>query len=76
MKRLTALAAFLIVLLPATDPHLDYRMRRGGQFVDPLRLEAPPATPVPEGERAAFEERLRRWAALLGEATRVRTASR
>jgi murein DD-endopeptidase MepM/ murein hydrolase activator NlpD len=58
----------------ATGPHLDYRMSRNGQFVDPLRLESPPAEPVPENERQAFAETLRRSAALLGDATR--TASR
>ena len=58
----------------ATGPHLDYRMSRDGQFVDPLRLESPPAEPVPENERAAFAQTLRRSAALLGDA--VRTASR
>jgi murein DD-endopeptidase MepM/ murein hydrolase activator NlpD len=54
----------------ATGPHLDYRMRRDGRPVDPLRLKAPPAEPVPASERAAFEETLRRSAALLGTAAR------
>ena len=58
----------------ATGPHLDYRMSRDGQFVDPLRLESPPAEPVPENERLAFAQTLRRSAALLGDA--ARTASR
>jgi murein DD-endopeptidase MepM/ murein hydrolase activator NlpD len=58
----------------ATGPHLDYRMSRNGQFVDPLRLESPPAEPVPENERPAYAETLRRSAALLGDA--ARTASR
>jgi murein DD-endopeptidase MepM/ murein hydrolase activator NlpD len=38
----------------ATGPHLDYRMRRDGRFVDPLRIELPPAEPVPADERAVF----------------------
>jgi murein DD-endopeptidase MepM/ murein hydrolase activator NlpD len=58
----------------ATGPHLDYRMSRDGQFVDPLRLESPPAEPVPENERPAFAQTLRRSAALLGDA--ARSASR
>lgn len=58
----------------ATGPHLDYRMSRNGQFVDPLRLESPRAEPVPENERPAFAQTLRRSAALLGDA--ARTASR
>jgi murein DD-endopeptidase MepM/ murein hydrolase activator NlpD len=60
----------------ATGPHLDYRMSRNGRFVDPLRLQSPPAEPVPAGERAAFDEALRRAAALLGPAASVRTAAR
>ena len=44
----------------ATGPHLDYRMSRNGQFVDPLRLDAPPAEPIPAGERSAFGETVRR----------------
>jgi murein DD-endopeptidase MepM/ murein hydrolase activator NlpD len=58
----------------ATGPHLDYRMGRNGRFVDPLRLESPPAEPVPESERAAFAETLRRSAGLLR--VSARTASR
>jgi len=58
----------------ATGPHLDYRMSRDGQFVDPLRLVSPPAEPVPGDERRAFAEALRRSANLL-EGT-PRTASR
>jgi murein DD-endopeptidase MepM/ murein hydrolase activator NlpD len=38
----------------ATGPHLDYRMTRNGAFVDPLRIQSPPAEPVPESEREAF----------------------
>jgi murein DD-endopeptidase MepM/ murein hydrolase activator NlpD len=39
----------------ATGPHLDYRMMRNGAFVDPLRVQSPPAEPIPDGERQAFE---------------------
>jgi murein DD-endopeptidase MepM/ murein hydrolase activator NlpD len=60
----------------ATGPHLDYRMLRHGQFVDPLRLQSPPAEPVPAGERAAFAEALRTSNALLGDAAPGRTALR
>jgi murein DD-endopeptidase MepM/ murein hydrolase activator NlpD len=38
----------------ATGPHLDYRMTRNGAFVNPMRMVAPPAAPIPAGERAAF----------------------
>jgi murein DD-endopeptidase MepM/ murein hydrolase activator NlpD len=55
----------------ATGPHLDYRMSRNGQFVDPLRLESPPAEPVPANERPAFAESVRRSTALLGAGPRA-----
>lgn len=38
----------------ATGAHLDYRMARGGRFVDPLRVQLPPAEPVAPSEREAF----------------------
>lgn len=39
----------------ATGPHLHYAMLRAGSPIDPLRVELPPAEPVPADERAAFE---------------------
>jgi murein DD-endopeptidase MepM/ murein hydrolase activator NlpD len=59
----------------ATGPHLDYRMRRDGRFIDPLRLRSAPAEPVAAGERAAFGETVRRWSALLEERAARRTAA-
>jgi murein DD-endopeptidase MepM/ murein hydrolase activator NlpD len=38
----------------ATAPHLDYRMIRNGQFVNPLKIQAPPAEPVAATERNEF----------------------
>jgi murein DD-endopeptidase MepM/ murein hydrolase activator NlpD len=49
----------------ATGPHLDYRMRRDGRFVDPLRIQLPPAEPIPAGERGAFVAARDRALALL-----------
>jgi murein DD-endopeptidase MepM/ murein hydrolase activator NlpD len=49
----------------ATGPHLDYRMVRNGQFVDPLRIQLPPAEPVTPGERASFDAEAARLLALL-----------
>ncbi|HSB61068.1 MAG TPA: peptidoglycan DD-metalloendopeptidase family protein [Vicinamibacteria bacterium] len=39
----------------ATGPHLDYRMLRNGAFVDPLKVQLPPAEPLAAAERPAFE---------------------
>ena len=60
----------------STGPHLDYRMSRDGRFVDPLRLEAPPAEPIAAGERAAFAETVRRFSALLDRPAPARSSAR
>jgi murein DD-endopeptidase MepM/ murein hydrolase activator NlpD len=41
----------------ATGPHLDFRLRKGGVFVDPVaeRRRQPPGEPIPAGHLAAFE---------------------
>jgi murein DD-endopeptidase MepM/ murein hydrolase activator NlpD len=49
----------------ATGPHLDYRMLRGGVFVNPLRIQSPPAEPLADDERAAFQAARARGLALL-----------
>ena len=38
----------------ATGPHLDFRIRRGGQFLNFERLPLPPSHPVAKSEWAAF----------------------
>jgi len=38
----------------ATGPHLDYRVKRRGKFVDPRRLKLPAAAPVPTELKEAF----------------------
>jgi len=50
----------------ATGPHLDYRMIRYGAFVNPLKIQSPPADPISADERAAFESIRDRQLALLG----------
>jgi murein DD-endopeptidase MepM/ murein hydrolase activator NlpD len=42
----------------ATGPHLDYRLRKNGVFVDPRREHArqPPGEPIPTTQLAAFSE--------------------
>jgi murein DD-endopeptidase MepM/ murein hydrolase activator NlpD len=40
----------------ATGPHLDYRVKKNGTFIDPLTIfqQMPPAEPVPSGQMAEF----------------------
>jgi murein DD-endopeptidase MepM/ murein hydrolase activator NlpD len=42
----------------ATGPHLDYRVKRDGAFIDPVAAHhaMPPADPVPPDQIAAFQE--------------------
>jgi murein DD-endopeptidase MepM/ murein hydrolase activator NlpD len=42
----------------ATGPHLDYRMRKQGEFVNPLleHRKLPPGDPVPDQYLSAFHE--------------------
>lgn len=32
----------------STGPHLDYRVQKHGQWIDPLKIESTPAEPIPE----------------------------
>ncbi len=38
----------------ATAPHLDYRVKKNGRWVDPLRLQSEPAEPIPPQELESF----------------------
>lgn len=40
----------------ATGPHLDYRMKRSGSWVNPLQLKVAPAEPLTGAALAAFKE--------------------
>jgi murein DD-endopeptidase MepM/ murein hydrolase activator NlpD len=39
----------------ATGPHLDYRIKVGGKFVNPRRIKLPPKAPVPAEQMALFQ---------------------
>jgi murein DD-endopeptidase MepM/ murein hydrolase activator NlpD len=50
----------------ATGPHLDYRMVKNGVFVNPLKVQSPPAEPISADEEKAFEAARDQQLALLG----------
>jgi len=41
----------------ATGPHLDFRVWKNGQAIDPLKIKAPPVEPIYEKNQSAFENK-------------------
>lgn len=55
----------------STGAHLDYRMKKNGRFINPLKEEFPPGFPVNKAYQSAFSEVSRQMTALLdGEVSR------
>ncbi|HUG53600.1 MAG TPA: peptidoglycan DD-metalloendopeptidase family protein, partial [Vicinamibacteria bacterium] len=52
----------------ASGPHLDYRMVKNGAFVNPLKVQSPPAERISPAEHAAFDAARESQLALLGPA--------
>ena len=47
----------------STGPHLDYRVKKDGRWIDPLSIHQTPSEPIPAAQMAAFQaqrDRLRR----------------
>jgi murein DD-endopeptidase MepM/ murein hydrolase activator NlpD len=42
----------------ASGPHLDFRMKENGSFVNPLKVRFPAAQPVPESHMEEFKKRV------------------
>jgi murein DD-endopeptidase MepM/ murein hydrolase activator NlpD len=52
----------------STGPHLHWQMWKSGKFVDPMKVALPVQAPIPDSERAAFEEFKARVLPLLDQA--------
>jgi murein DD-endopeptidase MepM/ murein hydrolase activator NlpD len=55
----------------ATGPHLDFRMKKNGQYVNPLHVKSPPVEPVPEKDMPRFKTTMEPLMAVLEGETRV-----
>jgi len=51
----------------ATGPHLDYRMKVEGKYIDPRRFRSAPAPPLPPERETEFARRVRTYRRLWGE---------
>ncbi|WP_298061250.1 M23 family metallopeptidase [uncultured Rikenella sp.] len=40
----------------STGPHLDYRLKKNGKYINPLTNTSQPSTPIKAGNKAAFEQ--------------------
>ena len=40
----------------STGPHLDYRLKKNGKYINPLTNTSQPSTPIRSGNKAAFEQ--------------------
>ncbi len=45
----------------ATGPHLDFRVKKDGHWVDPLKEKYVAGEPIPARERDSYQAWLKRW---------------
>jgi murein DD-endopeptidase MepM/ murein hydrolase activator NlpD len=58
----------------ATGPHLDFRLRLRGAFVNFERLKLPPAFPVAAREMPAFSAERDKWMAMMPSVESIKSA--
>jgi len=49
----------------ATGPHLDYRVKKYGEYINPLNIDSKPVEPVPENKIKEFKKSIRPLLAVL-----------
>lgn len=56
----------------ATGPHLDFRVLKNNQPIDPLKIEAPPVDPIKEEKMSEYLEHIEPWKEKLDSLTNER----